>query len=44
MPNRRASLIAEVDPAELAIRMCEANYGIRRPAGLTAAQSARGAG
>lgn len=27
----RAIAIAEVDPAELAIRLCEANYGLRRP-------------
>lgn len=27
----RAALIAELDPAELAIRMCEASYGLKRP-------------
>jgi hypothetical protein len=31
MMSRRATLIAEVDPAELAIRMCEASYGLKRP-------------
>ena len=25
------SMIAEVDPAELAIRLCEANYLLKRP-------------
>ncbi|MBY6244084.1 hypothetical protein [Methylosinus sp. Sm6] len=24
-------LIVEIDPAELAVRMCEANYGLTRP-------------
>ena len=28
---RRADLICEIDLAELAIRLCEANYGLRRP-------------
>ena len=25
------TFVAVVDPAELAVRMCEANYGIKRP-------------
>lgn len=29
--TKRAALIVEVDPAELAIRMCEASYGLVRP-------------
>lgn len=28
---RPADLICEIDPAELAIRLCEANYDIKRP-------------
>jgi hypothetical protein len=31
--------IAAISEAELAIRLCEANYGLRRPAGLTAEQA-----
>jgi hypothetical protein len=31
--------IAEINEAELAVRMCEASYGLRRPAHLTAAQA-----
>jgi hypothetical protein len=27
----RIQLLAEIDPAELAIRMCEASYGLKRP-------------
>jgi hypothetical protein len=28
-----------IDVAELAIRMCEANYGMRRPPGMTGSQA-----
>ncbi|MBY6243875.1 hypothetical protein [Methylosinus sp. Sm6] len=27
----KSTLVAEIDPAELAIRLCEANYGLTRP-------------
>lgn len=30
------SLIVEMDEAELAVRLCEANYGLKRPEGLSA--------
>lgn len=33
------STVAEISEAELAVRMCEANYGIRRPPGSTAEQA-----
>lgn len=33
------SAVAEISEAELAVRMCEANYGIRRPTGSTAEQA-----
>lgn len=38
-PKERAALVVEIDAAELAVRMCEANYGIRRPEGATGAQA-----
>ena len=31
--------IATIDPVELAIRMCEASYNLKRPPGLTARQA-----
>jgi hypothetical protein len=41
MPDNpaRPSLVAEVDPAELAVRMCEASYGQTRPPGATALEA-----
>jgi hypothetical protein len=36
---KNPSLIIEMDAAELAVRLCEANYGLKRPAGLTAQQA-----
>ena len=27
----KSTIVIEIDPAELAIRMCEANYCLRRP-------------
>lgn len=30
---RKATLVAEIDPAEMAVRMCEASYGLKRPDG-----------
>lgn len=38
---KRAGLrmMAPIDPAELAVRMCEANYRLKRPAGHTAVQA-----
>ena len=32
----RAVFVAEIDQAELAVRMCEASYGLTRPPGLSA--------
>ena len=29
--SRVPTLVIQIDPAELAIRLCEANYGLRRP-------------
>lgn len=36
---RKPDYIAPISEAELAIRMCEASYGLKRPPGLTAAQA-----
>lgn len=35
----KRALIIEIDPAELAVGMCEAAYQIKRPAGKTARQA-----
>ncbi len=35
----KAELIVEMDEAELAIRLCEANYGMKRPTGLNAREA-----
>ena len=35
----RAKYIAPISEAELAVRMCEASYGLARPDGLTAEQA-----
>lgn len=32
-------IVAKISEAELAVRLCEANYGLRRPAGLTAEEA-----
>lgn len=29
--SKKPFMVCEIDPAELAVRMCEANYGIIRP-------------
>ncbi len=34
--------VAAISEAELAVRMCEANYNLRRPAGSTAEQALDG--
>ncbi len=34
--------IAEISEAELAVRMCEASFGMKRPTGATAAQALNG--
>ncbi len=36
---KNPALIAEISEAELAVRMCEANYGIKRPPGLSAEEA-----
>ena len=39
MTGRPYHAVVEIDPAEMAIRLCEANYGLKRPPGASAAEA-----
>lgn len=40
--GKRLAAVCEVDPAELAVRLCEAQYGLKRPQGSSAREALDG--